>query len=63
MRDGQLDAANLTFRELTIIKNSFVKTLTSMLHARVAYPKEVVQNENDLFVDAAVRKAAEAENT
>lgn len=63
MRDGQLDSANLTFKELTVIKNSFVKTLTSMLHARVAYPKEVVQDEDDLFVDAAARKAAEAKNS
>ena len=59
MRDHQLDAANLTFRELTVIKDSFVKTLTSMLHARVAYPKEVIPDEDDLFVDAAARKAAE----
>ena len=63
LRDGQLDSANLTFKELSIIKNSFVKTLTSMLHARVAYPKEVVQDEDDLFVDAAARKAAETTNS
>ncbi len=63
LRDGQLDSANLTFKELSIIRNSFVKTLTSMLHARVAYPKEVVQDEDDLFVDAAARKAAEAKNS
>ncbi|MEI3038523.1 MAG: HDIG domain-containing metalloprotein [Victivallales bacterium] len=59
MRDHQLDTANLTFKELTVIKESFVKTLTSMLHARVAYPKEVVPDEDDLFVDAAARKATE----
>lgn len=59
MRSRQLDAANLTFKELTTIKESFVKTLTSMLHARVAYPKEVIPDEDDLFVDAAARRAAE----
>ena len=63
MRDHQLDAANLTFRELTVIKDSFVKTLTSMLHARVAYPKEVIPDEDDLFVDAAARKAAEQKSS
>ena len=36
--DGQLDAAPLTFEEVTKIKNSFQFTLLNMLHARVAYP-------------------------
>ena len=36
--DGQLDAAPLTFEEITKIKNSFQFTLLNMLHSRVAYP-------------------------
>lgn len=36
--DGQLDNAPLTFRELTAIKASFVRTLLSSLHSRVEYP-------------------------
>ncbi len=36
--DGQLDAAPLTFEEVTKIKNSFQFTLLNMLHSRVAYP-------------------------
>lgn len=51
LRSGQLDAANLTFRELRSIKESFIKTLPPMLHARVAYPTKTVTNENDLLVD------------
>ncbi len=63
MLGHQLDAANLTFKELTTIKESFVNTLTAMLHARVAYPKEATPDENDLFVDAAARKAAEQKDS
>ena len=40
IRDGQLDRSQLTFNEVAKIKNSFVFTLTSMLHGRVAYPKD-----------------------
>jgi putative nucleotidyltransferase with HDIG domain len=40
LRDGQLDQCNLTLAELTTIKQSFVFSLTNMLHGRVAYPKE-----------------------
>ena len=63
MLGHQLDAANLTFKELTTIKESFVNTLTAMLHARVAYPKEATPDENDLFMDAAARKAAEQKDS
>ena len=58
-REGQLDECDLTLRELTMIRESFIKTLTSMFHARIAYPKDDEENEdeNDLFVDAE-RKAA-----
>jgi len=38
MKDGQLDATPLTFRQLLKIKESFVFTLLNMLHARVEYP-------------------------
>ena len=52
LRDGQLNNANITFRELSKIRDSFVLTLTTMLHNRIAYPKdEDVENENDLFVE------------
>ncbi len=63
LRDGQLDDSSLTFRELTQIRESFIKTLTSMLHARIPYPKEEEpDDENDLFV-AAERKAAASQKS
>lgn len=36
--DGQLDHSSLTLHELNLVKQSFITTLTSMLHARIAYP-------------------------
>jgi membrane-associated HD superfamily phosphohydrolase len=39
LRDGQLDATPLTFRQLQQVQKSFVFTLLNMLHARVEYPK------------------------
>ncbi len=40
LRDGQLDECNLTLAELNQIKQSIIFSLTSMLHGRIAYPKD-----------------------
>jgi len=40
IKDGQLDDCELNLRELKAIAASFKSTLLSMLHSRVAYPKE-----------------------
>lgn len=40
LSDGQLDDAPLTLKDLTIIKESFISTLLSLYHIRVAYPEE-----------------------
>jgi membrane-associated HD superfamily phosphohydrolase len=45
LRDGQLDECTLTLAELNKIKQSFVFSLTNMLHGRVAYPKD--ENRSD----------------
>ena len=53
IREGQLDNADFTFKELAIAKKSFIKTLNSMLHTRINYPVEEEQeNEGDLFYAA-----------
>lgn len=44
VRDGQLDACGLTMSELTTIRAVFASTLRSMLHARIEYPKEQVED-------------------
>jgi hypothetical protein len=41
MQDGQLTESELTFRDIGIIKESFVRSLTSTLHARIEYPDGV----------------------
>ncbi|HEY5653499.1 MAG TPA: HDIG domain-containing metalloprotein, partial [Pontiella sp.] len=44
IKDGQMDYANLTMAEINIVKQSFIFSLSNMLHARIPYPKD---NEND----------------
>lgn len=39
--DGQLSACDLTLNDLTTISESFVKTLTGLLHSRIEYPDEI----------------------
>jgi putative nucleotidyltransferase with HDIG domain len=60
IRDGQLDNANLTIAEITKIKESFTKTLITMNHSRIAYPKDEVDDEDDLFVAAQKKESAES---
>jgi putative nucleotidyltransferase with HDIG domain len=38
MSDGQFDECGMTFKQLEQVKNSLVKTLTSIYHGRVKYP-------------------------
>jgi putative nucleotidyltransferase with HDIG domain len=54
IRNGQLDGANLTFGELKRVRKSFVTTLTTMMHGRIAYPKDETEEEDegDLFAAA-----------
>ncbi|MDB9741968.1 HDIG domain-containing protein [Akkermansiaceae bacterium] len=40
INDGQLDRCQLSLEELAKVKASFAKTLRSMLHNRIDYPKE-----------------------
>jgi len=57
LSDGQLDECNLTLRELNTVKESFVFSLTNMLHGRIAYPKD--ENESD---KQSENGSAESEN-
>ena len=61
--DGQLDNCHLTISEISAIKKSFVFTLTSMLHGRVAYPKDesrLKQSAGELRTEPAANKEAHA---
>lgn len=43
LQDGQLDESPLSFRDLLVIKRSFVATLSSMFHHRVKYPEQLAR--------------------
>jgi len=60
VRDRQLDDAGLTVRELAMVRDSFVKTLTTMLHGRITYPKDESDDEDDLFMASKKISAAES---
>ncbi|HRU02303.1 MAG TPA: hypothetical protein P5239_11440, partial [Victivallales bacterium] len=51
IRDGQLNDADITMKELSIIRNSFVKTISTMMHGRISYPRDNnnEEDEPDLF--------------
>ena len=46
--DGQLDNCELTMRDLSLVQASFCKTLRSMLHSRIDYPKEKKEPKSDV---------------
>ncbi len=46
LEDGQLDLCDLELRELTLVKRTFVFTLSNMLHGRVPYPKDEPKDKN-----------------
>ncbi|MEM9280751.1 MAG: HDIG domain-containing metalloprotein [Verrucomicrobiota bacterium] len=47
LNDGQLDNAALTLADLACIKESFSKTLRSMMHTRIEYPKIEEEDSSD----------------
>ena len=54
IKDGQLGNSTLSMQELGLIRESISKTLKSMSHMRISYPKDNKEekNEDDLFVAA-----------
>jgi putative nucleotidyltransferase with HDIG domain len=40
IRDGQMDFADLTMAQINIVKQSFIFSLSNMLHGRIPYPKD-----------------------
>jgi len=44
LRDGQLDECDLTLKQLSSIKRTFIFSLTNMLHARISYPNDKTGN-------------------
>ncbi len=63
IRDGQLDCADITFGELAKVRKSFAKTLSTMLHGRIAYPKDEDEDEIDLFKETKKVAGAKTDGT
>lgn len=60
---GQLENSHLTVKELSIIRESFIETLSSQKHGRIAYPKvnKEKEDEDDLFVAAGEKQVPQAQ--
>lgn len=56
LKVGQLNDAELTTREFTLVLESFVKTLTAMYHNRISYPK--TNDADDLFSNASLNQSS-----
>ena len=55
-QDGQLDEAPLTMREITVLKDTFVKVLSGIYHHRIDYPttKHLTDAPDDDSGDASI---------
>lgn len=58
--EGQLDQCQLTLRELTLIRESFVKVLAAVYHGRVPYPK---LPDKKTYSEDYVRKPSESDSS
>ena len=57
MEHGQLAQSELTFRDLEVIKNAFVRVLVAYYHSRIEYPKIDAQPEGNAIPVAETGKA------
>jgi len=48
-QDGQLDECNLTFRDLSLIKEAFVRVLVAARHRRIEYPSGAKQDDEPVY--------------
>jgi putative nucleotidyltransferase with HDIG domain len=42
-QDGQLDESDLTFKDIDLIANAFVRVLNGIFHSRIEYPENVLE--------------------
>lgn len=59
IRDGQLDEAEITVGELSLVRDSLTRELISIHHARMAYPKTEGNFENKPFMETKKTAASE----
>ena len=46
LNEGQLDNCDLTLKDISKIKQAFLKVLTGIYHQRIEYPEEKTKNNN-----------------
>jgi membrane-associated HD superfamily phosphohydrolase len=59
---GQLSKSELTFRDLEIIENAFVRVLAGYYHSRIEYPKinlQQIENNNNAAASENGKAAVE----
>ena len=62
-RDGQLDGADLSIHELSQLCESFIHTLTTMYHSRIAYPKDDNNDEDNILFSERPASGTEPETS
>ncbi len=55
LKEDQLDECELTLHDIALIKKSFASTLRSMMHNRIAYPKQEDGNKDSADTDGKPR--------
>ncbi len=60
LESGQLNDAELTIADLAKVKESFIRTLTTMFHSRIAYPNKKGDNSNEAKLPLENRQTPEA---
>ena len=47
VKEGLLNEAPISFRDIMVVKNTFVERLQSFYHVRVSYPDEIKQRQKE----------------
>jgi len=47
LKDGQLDECELSFKNISDLKRSFIKTMNGMYHHRIEYPEKIAKDISD----------------
>lgn len=60
--DGQLDACNLTLKEIDLISTTFIRILSAMYHSRVKYPEKKSENGHNAHKSAEKASSPASQN-
>ena len=60
-KDGQLDECELTFKDLSLISDNFIKILAGIFHVRIEYPSQIKEKQSKEKVQS-LEKVAQNKN-